>query len=52
MSKEEEKKGKAEEAAVKTGQTVGKRIKKGFGVIRAFGKWAKEVVTDKKKEEE
>jgi hypothetical protein len=52
MSEEEEKKGKAEEAAGKAGETVGKGIKKGFGVVKAFGKGAKEAVTEKKKEEE
>jgi hypothetical protein len=51
MSEEEKKKGKAEEAAGKAGETVGKGIKKGFGVVKAFGKGAKEAVTEKKKEE-
>ncbi|MGB8780424.1 MAG: hypothetical protein WCD81_07220 [Candidatus Bathyarchaeia archaeon] len=51
ITKEEEKKGKAEEAAGKAGETVGKGIKKGFGVVKAFGKGAKEAVTEKKKEE-
>jgi hypothetical protein len=51
MSKEEETKGKAEEAAGKVGETVGKGIKKGFGVVKVFGKGAKEAITEKKKEE-
>jgi hypothetical protein len=48
---EDEKKGKAEEVAEKTGDLVGKGLKKGFGVAKAFGKGAKDAVTDKKKEE-
>jgi hypothetical protein len=48
---EDEKKGKAEEAAEKTGDLVGRGLKKGFGVAKAFGKGAKDAVTDKKKEE-
>jgi len=44
-----EDKGKAEEAAEKTGQLVGKGLKKGFGVAKAFGKGAKDAV-DKKEE--
>lgn len=41
----EEKKGKAEEAAEKTGEVIGKGLKKGIGVAKAFGKGAKEVVS-------
>jgi len=44
-----EEKGKAEEVAEKTGKLVGKGVKKGFGVVKAFGKGAKEAVTEKKK---
>jgi hypothetical protein len=44
-----EKKGSAEEAAEKTGELVGKGLKKGFGVAKAFGKGAKDAV--EKKEE-
>ncbi len=43
-------KGKAEEAAEKTGEFVGKGLKKGFGVAKAFGKGAKDAVTEKKEE--
>jgi hypothetical protein len=43
-------KGKAEEAAEKTGELVGKGLKKGFGVAKAFGKGAKGAVTEKKEE--
>jgi hypothetical protein len=50
--KEKKDKGKAEEAAEKTGEIVGKGLKKGFGVVKAFGKGAKEAVTEKKKEKE
>ena len=51
MSKKEEKKGKAEKVAGEAGETFGKGIKKGFGVVKAFGKGAREVVTEKKKDE-
>jgi len=43
-------KGKAEEAAEKTGELVGKGLKKGFGFAKAFGKGAKDAVTEKKEE--
>jgi len=43
-------KGKAEDAAEKTGEVIGKGLKKGFGVAKAFGKGAKDAVTDKKEE--
>ena len=45
-----EEKGKAEETAEKTGELVGKGLKKGFGVAKAFGKGAKDAVTEKKEE--
>jgi hypothetical protein len=45
-----EKKGSVEEAAEKTGELVGKGLKKGFGVAKAFGKGAKDAVTEKKEE--
>jgi hypothetical protein len=44
----DEKKGKAEETAEKTGELVGKGLKKGFGIAKAFGKGTKEAI--KKKE--
>jgi len=47
---EEEKKGKTEEVAEKTGEVVGKGLKKGFGVAKSFGKGLKGGV--KKDEEE
>jgi hypothetical protein len=47
----DENKGKVEEAAEKTGEVVGKGLKKGFGAVKAFGKGAKDAMTDKKKEE-
>jgi hypothetical protein len=46
---DEEKKKTAEEVAGKTGETVGKGLKKGFGVFKAFGKGVKEEVIDKRK---
>ena len=45
-----EEKGKAEETAEKTGELVGKGLKKDFGIAKAFGKGAKDVVTEKKEE--
>ncbi|MBS7632718.1 hypothetical protein KEJ15_03735 [Candidatus Bathyarchaeota archaeon] len=42
---------KCEEWCKKTGEVVGKGLKKGFGVVKAFGKGAKEAVTKKEKEE-
>lgn len=47
----EEKKGKAEEAAEKTGEVVGKGLKKGFGVVKAFGKGTKDAIEKKEKKE-
>ena len=49
-SKEE--KGKAEEAAEKTGDVIGKGLKKGFGVAKAFGKGAKDAVTEDNEKKE
>jgi hypothetical protein len=45
---EEEEKGKAEKAAEKTGELVGKGAKKGFGVVKGLGKGFKDAVTEKK----
>lgn len=45
-------KGKLEEGAEKTGEVVGKGLKKGFGVVKAFGKGTKDAVTDKDKKKE
>jgi hypothetical protein len=45
----DEKKGKVEDAAEKTGQAIGKVGKKGWGVVKGFGKGVKEGVSDKKK---
>jgi hypothetical protein len=47
----EEKKGSVEEAAEKTGEVVGKGVKKGWGVVKAFGKGVKNGATKEKKEE-
>ena len=43
------KKGKAEETAEKTGELVGKGAKKGWGVVKGFGKGMKDTVEGKKK---
>ena len=46
----DDKKGKAEKAAEKTGQAIGKVGKKGWGVVKGFGKGVKEgFESDKKK---
>lgn len=45
-----EDKGKVEKTAEKTGELVGKGIKKGWGAVKAFGKGVKEGATEKKKE--
>ena len=45
-----EKKGKAEETAEKTGELVGKGLKKGWGVVKAVGKGTKDAITEKDKE--
>lgn len=45
-------KGKAEEVAQKTGEVVGKGVRKGFGVVKAFGKGTKDALTDKDKKKE
>jgi hypothetical protein len=49
MADEQKPKKSAEEMAEKTGETLGKGLKKGFGVFKAFGKGVKEEVIDKKK---
>ncbi len=45
-------KGKAEDVAEKTGEALGKGVKKGFGVVKAFGKGTKDALTDKDKKKE
>jgi len=44
----DEKKGKAEETAEKTGELLGKGLKKGFGIAKAFGKGTKDAIEKKK----
>ena len=44
----EEKKGKAEETAEKTGELVGKGLKKGFGIAKSLGKGTKDAIEKKK----
>ena len=46
---DEEKKGSVEEAAEKTGEVIGKGVKKGWGVVKAFGKGVKDGVIKGKK---
>jgi hypothetical protein len=46
----EDKKGTVEEAAEKTGEVVGKGVKKGWRVVKAFGKGVKEGASKEKKE--
>jgi len=48
---DEEKKGSVEEAAEKTGEVIGKGVKKGWGAVKAFGKGVKDGVSKEKKEE-
>ncbi|MCJ7570565.1 MAG: CsbD family protein [Candidatus Thermoplasmatota archaeon] len=48
---DKEKKGKIEEGAEKTGEVVGKIGKKGWGVVKGFGKGVKKGFEDKKKDE-
>ena len=48
----DEKKGKVEEAAEKTGEVVGKGIKTGWGAIKGFGKGVKDAATKKDEEKE
>ena len=45
----DDKKGKAEQTAEKTGEVVGKVGKKGWGVVKGFGKGMKDAVKEKKK---
>ena len=44
-----EKKGNAEKLAEETGELVGKGVKKGWRVVKSFGKGMKDAVEDKKK---
>ncbi len=48
---DEKKKGSVEEAAEKTGEVIGKGVKKGWGIVKSFGKGVKEGVSKEKKEE-
>jgi hypothetical protein len=48
---DKEKKGKIEESAEKTGEVVGKIGKKGWGVVKGFGKGVKKGFEEKNKEE-
>jgi len=47
----EEKKGKVEDTAEKTGELVGKGLKKGWGAVKGFGKGVKDAATEKKEEQ-
>lgn len=44
-----EKKGKVEKTAEKSGELVGKGVKKGWGAVKGFGKGMKGALEDKKK---
>lgn len=46
----EDEKGKLEKGAEKSGELVGKGVKKGWGVVKSFGRGMKDAVTEKKKE--
>ena len=46
---DKEKKGKAEDAAEKAGEFVGKVGKKGWGVVKSFGDGVQKGVSKKKK---
>jgi len=51
----EEKKETVEEVAEKTGKVIGKSVKKGWGVVKAFGKGVKDGATkeeEKKKDDQ
>lgn len=50
--KKPEEKGMVEGAAEKTGELVGTGVKKGWGAVKAFGKGAKNAVSDKDKKKE
>lgn len=49
---DEEKKGKIEKGAEKTGEAIGTGVKKGWGALKGFGKGVKDSVTKKEDEEE
>jgi len=49
MAEQEKPKKSVEEVAEKTGETIGKGLKRGFGIFKAVGKGVKEEVVDKKK---
>lgn len=50
---EEEKKGKIEKGAEKTGEAFGTGVKKGWGAVKGFGKGVKDAVTkDEEKDKE
>ncbi len=48
---DKEKKGSVEEAAEKTGEAIGKGVKKGWGAVKAFGKGVKDGISKEEKEE-
>jgi len=53
VPEKKEKKGKAEEVAQKSGELVGRGLKKGFGIVKSVGKGVKEGVKgDEKKEKD
>lgn len=50
MPEENKEKGKAEEMAQKTGDFLGKAVKKGFGIGKSFVKGVKDAFSDKKED--
>lgn len=51
MSKKKEKKVKAEEVAEKTGEVVGKGLKKGWGIVKGSGRRFEKGLEKEEKEE-
>jgi hypothetical protein len=49
---EEEKKGKIEKSAEKTGELGEKGVKTGWGIVKTFGKGMKNAMTKKEEEKE
>jgi len=47
--KKKEEKATIEEVAEESGKLIGKGIKKGFGIAKAFAKGAEEAITERKK---
>jgi len=50
LGDEKKEKGKAEEVVEKTGDLIGKGVKKGFGIGKSFVKGVKDAATEKKED--